>query len=350
VSTLLGILIVSGLARADAQAPKSVWGYVDLVEGQSVTLDDGTVVKLTDGTKVVGIDGSEGTPADIVKGLRVEFALDAAGNATRADLLPKPPMPEYYLTGMTVRGATITVAEVKGRGYPRSLSATKATFASRPDCVALVAGVAYLPPKEAKAPGSVRFTIVNAASDTLYQKTVSPGESAEFRLNLTQGQPDTLTLLVTAPGDAPLQPEWCLWLDPRLVGPTPGPGQIALFQTTVRALVANLKQALGGKQPPGPVAIALFTGIRVPDEQTLRLLQEDLVVAMVGAFQVAGKSAQRPELGQPLNDGQKGEIAKMGAKCVLVGSVSYRGDGLVVNSALVDVTSGEILATARAWQ
>jgi hypothetical protein len=315
----------------------------------AVTLDDGAVVKLTDGTKVVNVDGSDGTPADIAKGLKVEFTLDAAGNATRAELLPKPPAAEYYLLTFTVRGATTVPAEVKGRAYPRSLSAVKATFPVRGDCVAFEGGVAYLPPREAKAPGSVRFSVVNAANDPLYQRTVNAGDTAAFRLNLTPGQADTFTLLASAPGEAALQPEWCLWLDPKLVGAAAASTGVSVYQTTVRSLLADLRKGLQGRDP-GPMAVALFAGLRLNDDQVLRLLQEDLVVAAVGTFQLAGKSSQRPDLGAPLNDGQKADLVRQGAKCVLVGSVSGRGDGMMANAALVEVGSGEILATARAWQ
>jgi len=346
---VLLILLAVSFSPASADTSRTVWGYVDSVDGASVTLDDGTVLRLTDATKVINTDGSEGTPADIAKGLKIDFTLDAAGNVTRAELLPRPLAPEFYLTTLTVRGATTVAAETKGRVYPRSLSAVKATFPVRGDCFALVGGVAYLPSKDAKAPASVRFSVVNAANDPLYQRALNAGESADFRLNLTPGQADTFTLLASAPGDAALQPEWCLWLDPRLVGAGLAPTGMTVYQPTVRALLADLQQGLQSKQP-GPMTVALFNGYRINDDQILRFLQEDLVVVGVGQFQMVGKSNQRPELGTPLNDGQKGELVKLGAKCVLTGSVSYRGDGMMVNAALVDIGTNEILATARAWQ
>jgi hypothetical protein len=122
-----------------------------------------------------------------------------------------------------------------------------------------------------------------------------------------------------------------------------------VYQSTVRALLADLKRGLQERQPE-PMAIPLFVGLRVPDDQALRDLQEDLVVAATGQFPVAGKSNQRPELGLPLSDGVRAEFTKLGAKCALVGSVSLRGEMTVVNAALVDLGNGEILATARAWQ
>jgi TolB-like protein len=65
---------------------------------------------------------------------------------------------------------------------------------------------------------------------------------------------------------------------------------------------------------------------------------------------VAGKIAQRPELGMPLPDAVKAEAGKIGAQCVLVGSVSDRGELLVINATLVDLATGQIIATARASQ
>jgi hypothetical protein len=236
---------------------------------------------------------------------------------------------------LTVRGATVVTAQVNGRLYPRSLSAVKAPFTGRQDAVSLQGGVAYQPPKDAKAPSAATFSIVNAANDVLFQRTVKPGEAADFGLNFPAGTAQTLTLTVAAVGEGPLRPEWCLWLDPRLLGPLPQQTGIGVLQSTARALLADLKQALG-ETNPGPMAVALFVVARVRDGMR--------------QFQVIGKSSQRIELGQPLADAHKNDLTKMGAACVLVGTISDRGDILVVNAALVSVADGKILATARAWQ
>jgi len=335
-------------AQEAPAAPVSTWGYIDNVDGLAITLDDGTTVKLADGTKIIRLDGTDGTPQDIAKGLRAELTLDAQGTVTRLELLPAPLAPEFYLTNLTVRGATTVRAQVAGRVYPRSLSALKASFVGRADTAALVGGVAFTPPKESKIPAA-RFSLVSAANDVLFQRTVKAGEAADFRLNFPPGRADTFTLLAAPLGEGTLQPEWCLWLDPKLVAPLPAPQSVGVLRSTARALLADLKQGLGDKQP-GPLAIALFTPQRVRDDQVMQDLQQDLLIAAVGSFQVAGKCAQRPELGMPLPDAAKKEAEKLGAKCLLVGSVSDRGDILVVNAALVDVASGQILATARASQ
>lgn len=328
---------------------RQVWGYVDRVDGLTVTLDDGSAIKLSDNTKIVGFGGEDATPADITRGARAEVHLDAEGSATRVELLPAPLAPEYYLSTLTVRGATVVTAQVNGRLYPRSLSAVKAPFTGRQDAVSLQGGVAYQPPKDAKAPSAATFSIVNAANDVLFQRTVKPGEAADFRLNFPAGTAQTLTLTVAAVGEGPLRPEWCLWLDPRLLGPLPQQTGIGVLQSTARALLADLKQALG-ETNPGPMAVALFGLARLRDDQSVRDLQEDLVVGAMRQFQVIGKSSQRIELGQPLTDAHKNDLTKMGAACVLVGTISDRGDILVVNAALVSVADGKILATARAWQ
>ncbi len=348
----IGIAVVATSAISWAQpaqlAPGLTWGYVDNLDGLALTLDDGTTLSLADSTKVIRLDGSDGSPADIAKGLRVEVSIDAQGAVTRLELLPAPLAPEAYLTNLTVRGAIGVRATVGGRTYPRSLSALRASFVGQASMAALVGGVAFVPPKDGKV-GAARFAIVGPANDVLFERTVKAGESADFRLNFTPGRADAYTLLASPVGEGTLQPDWCLWLDPHLVGPLPTPQGVGVLRSTARALLADLKQALGDRQP-GPMGIALFVPLRLRDEQVLADLQEDLVVAAVGAFQVAGKGAQRPELGLPLPDAAKNEATKLGAKCLLVGSVSDRGDILVVNAALVDVESGQIIATARAVQ
>ena len=293
------------------------------------------------------MDGSEGTPEDILRGVKAELTVGADGDVTRVELLPAPLAPEYYLTNLTVRGATTARAETGGRTYPRSLSALKASFTGVANAVALVGGVAFLP--QGGKPAAARFSVVNAANDVLCQRTVKAGGSSDFRLNFPAGQAQTLTLLATPVGEGTLQPESCLWLDPRLTGPLPTTQGAGVHRSTARALLSDLKQALG-ETNPGAIAVALFTAQRIRDDQIMKDLQEDLVVAGAGMFQMAGKSAQRPELGMPLPDAAKKEAGQLGAKCVLVGSASDREQMIVVNAALVDAESGAILATARAWQ
>ena len=335
--------------EAAKDAPRSLWGYVDTVDGQTLTLDDGSTVTLTDGTTIVALGGAAGTPADITRGVKAEVHLDAEGNATRVELLPAPLAPEYYLSTLTVRGATVVTARVDGRVYPRSLSAIKAPFAGRPDAVSLQGGIAYQPPKEAKAPSAATFAVVNAANDMLFQRTVKAGEAAPFKLNFPPGTAQALTLTVSPVGEGVLRPDWSLWLDPKLVGPLPAQAGIGVLQGTARALLDDLKGALG-ETDPGPMAVALFGVARLRDDQSVRNLQEDLVIGAMRLFQVVGKSSQRIELGQPLTDAHKKDLAKLGAKCVLLGTISDRGGLLVVNAALMEAENGQILATARAWQ
>jgi len=330
-------------------APRSLWGYVDTVDGQTLTLDDGSAVTLTDGTTIIGVGGTAATPADITRGVKAEVHLDAEGNATRVELLPAPLAPEYYLSTLTVRGATVVTASVNGRAYPRSLSAIKAPLAGRPDAVSLEGGIAYQPPKDAKAPSAATFAVVNAANDMLFQRTVKAGEAAPLKLSFPAGTAQALTLTVSPVGEGVLRPDWCLWLDCRLVAPLPAQPGIGVLQSTARALLDDLKKALG-ETDPGPMAVALFGVARLRDDQSVRNLQEDLVIGGMRLFHVVGKSAQRIELGQPLTDAHKKDLANLGAKCVLTGTVSDRGDLLVVNAALVEAENGQILATARAWQ
>jgi TolB-like protein len=349
----LGLLPTTGpLVKAQEQpmGPATwLWGFVDNVDGTTLTLDDGTTVQLTDNTKIIGVTGEAATPADITRGLRAEVHLDAEGSAARVELLPAPLAAEYYLSALTVRGATVVEARVDGRAYLRALSAIKAPFTGRPDVVSLQGGVAYQPPKEGKVPPAATFAIVNAANDVLFQHTVRAGEAADFKLNFPPGAAQTLTLAVSPEGEGALRPEWCLWLDPKLVAPLPAQAGIGVLRSTARALLADIKRALG-ETTPGPVAVALFGVTRGRDDQAVRNLQEDLVIDAMRYFQVVGKVTHRLELGQAPNDGQKKELTQMGAKCVLVGTISDRGEILVVNASLMDVESDQILATGRAWQ
>ena len=342
-------LAMTACVLGHTQEAKSLWGVVSAVDGMQILLDDGTAVTLVDGTQVIKVDGTAGAPEDVVRNVKAEVTLGADGNATRVELLPAPLAAEYYLTNLTVRGATAVPATVGGRVYPRSLSALKGSLVGRPDVVTLQGAVAYQPAQGAKAPAGARFAVVNPANDVLFQRTVNAGESAEFRLNFPAGQALTLTLQATPVGEGALQPEWCLWLDPKLVALLPTTTGTGVFKSTAEALLTDLRAALGETQAP-PMAVALFVPQRIPDAQIPADLQEDLVIGAVGRFQVVGKSAQRPELGMPLADAVKADLTKMGAQTVLVGSISDRGQMLVVNAALVEVASGQILATARATQ
>ncbi|MGQ9732282.1 MAG: hypothetical protein ACUVX8_13550 [Candidatus Zipacnadales bacterium] len=352
ISTLVcAFLVVTGAPSAPQDAappPGLTWGYVGSLDGLTLTLDSGVVVKLTDKTKIIGLDGREGTPEDIIRGLKAELTIDTDGTVSRLELLPAPLAPEYYLTTLTVRGATTVSAKMGERLYPRSLSALKASFTAVPNATAFVGGVAFLP--KGGKPAAAKFSLVNAANDVLFERTLAAGQTTEFRLNFPAGQqPQTLTLLATPVGEGTLEPESCLWLDPKLMGPLPTTQEAGVYRSTVHTLLTELKQALG-ETNPGAIAVALFTAQRIRDDQILKDLQEDLVIAGTAMFQMVGKTGHRPELGMPLPEAVKKEAQQLGAKSLLVGSVSDRVDLLVINAALVEVESGTILATARAWQ
>jgi TolB-like protein len=111
----------------------------------------------------------------------------------------------------------------------------------------------------------------------------------------------------------------------------------------------RLGPAIAGEQA-GKVAVAMFYAARGFDAYALSDLQNDLFVAAGQSGSVAGKYSGRPMIGEPLSDKDRDELKKLGATSVVLGSVSLRTEGYIVNAALVNVASGAILTTATARQ
>jgi hypothetical protein len=335
--------------QEDAAQPPTgaTWGYVGKVEGAVITLDDGQTLELAEGAQVIKLDGTVGAPTDILKGLKAVAQRDGAGKVTRLELLPAPPAPEYYLSAMTVRGATVVPAEIDGRVYPRSLALLQGSVAARSDVVRLEGEVAYQP--QGGGPNAARFTILNAAGETMFEADVAGGQTAPFRLTFSPGYSPAYNLRATPVGDGTLKADWCLWLDPRFVGRssiTPGP---VISPKTAAALIQDLAKALG-ETKPGPIGIPQFGRVRVSDAQVCVYLQEDLVVAGVGVLPIAGKVPQAVALATAPDKNAVAALGELGAKTVLTGTVSDRGGLTVINAALMDVESGKIIATARTQQ
>jgi hypothetical protein len=351
---LIGCLLVCGVAAGFPREPQpgaTTWGYVEAVEGQAVTLDDGTVLRLTDKTQVIRTDGTPGALADVVRNVKAVAAIAEDGTVARLELFRRPDWQETYLVSTSTAGANIVSVAVNGRVYPRSLALLRGSFSYRSQYTraCFEGDVTYRPDKGPTAPPKVRFSVLSQAGEVCFERSVAPNEVAHFRINWGQGD-RTFTLFARPEGPGPLRPEWCVWLDPRFTsGPTIPPGGFCIYQRTTRQLLDGLRKALGERKIE-KVAISQLGGVRVTDSGALPQLQEDLVVLGAQIFDIVGKYDARLELGVPVSDEHKQKLQKLGAKYILVGTVSDRGELVVINAALVNVESNEVVATARATQ
>lgn len=336
-------------ALAQQQPQTIVWGYVNSIDGLAVTLDDGTLVRLTEQAAITKLDGAAGTLDDIVKNLKLVATVGPDGLAKSVQLFRPPSFQELFLTQLTTAGANMVSVTVDQKLYTRSLALLKATFSAGSESyVALETGMAYLPPEGAQAPPSARFIITDEAGDTVAERTLAPNTSTHIRFAWAAGR-RTLTLRCEPVGQGKLLPEWCVWLNPRFVT-APGYSQrFGIYQSTARRLLDDLLRSLGDAKPEA-VAVAEFTGVRIPDRQVLLDLQEDLIVLAAGKLPMIGKLARPLELGLPIPDNFAQELKQLGAKSVILGTVSDRTDMVVINAAVVDVATNKILATGRAIQ
>lgn len=351
---LAGCLLVCGAAGAFPREPEpgtTTWGYIEGIEGLAATLDDGTVLRLSHKTQVIKLDGSPGTLADVVQNVKAVAQIADDGTVARLELFRRPNWRETYLATMGTAGANTVSVTVDDQVHPRSLALLRASFAYRNQYTRafLEGDVTYRPEKGETPPARARFSILGNDGRLCFERSLGANEAAHFRINFGQGD-RTFVLLAQPEGQGTLRPQWCLWLDPRFAsGPTAPAGGFSIYQNTTRQLLEGLRKALG-EATVEKVAISQFGNIRVSDSRALEQLQEDLVVLGAQTFDLVGKYKGRVELGNPLSDGQKDELEKLGVKYLLVGTVSDRGDLVVVNAALVNASSNEVVATARATQ
>jgi len=352
--TLPVCLFICGAAAAFPRQPQpgtTTWGYVEAVDGQAVTLDDGTVLRVTDKTQIIRLDGTPGTIADVVKSLKAVATIADDGALARLELLRRPNWQETYLATVSAAGANVVSATVGGKAYPRSLSLVRASFLYRNQYSQgwLEGDVTYQPDKGTTAPPKVRFAILSEAGEVCFERSAAANEVTHFRVNFSQGD-RTFTLLAEPQGAGRLRPQSCVWLDPRFAGgPATPAGGFCIYQQTTRRLLEDLRQCLGQTKVE-KVAISQFGNVRVSEPRALDQLQEDLVVLGTRYFDIVGPYQGRVELGNLVTDAQKAELQKLGAKFVLSGTVSDRGDLVVVNVALVNVENNAVVATARATQ
>jgi len=344
------LLSVGPLSAQQAQ-PLPTWAYVEAVDGQNVMLENGSILRLGAQTAILKADGSAGTRQDIQQGAKIVFKSPQAGALDSIQVFPPPAVPEVYLYDLPPQrgGASGAPMPAEGKLWPKSIATLRASYQRQFSWRRFDSGVLYEPMKAEGAPTSVVFTVVDEVGDALLELALAAGETGHISLSLPTQTSQRLSLQVRPVGEGELRQEWCWWLDPHFVASQAQAPRWTISLTTTKALVEALAPALANAQA-GKVAVASFNPVRVPDEQALRDLQDDLFVALGQKGSAAARYDKRMIIGQPLSDADRGQLKKLGATSVLVGSVSERAEGTVVNAVLLNVDSGAIVGAATAKQ
>jgi len=332
---------------APAQLPQAS-GFVVSLTGANLTLDDGTLVRLGPATKIVRADGTPGTRDDISRQGRIVLTYAPDGTVAEVRAFPPRSVPEVYLSNLPpMRGsAVVTAATAGGELNSHSLALFRTTYPRQWNWLQFRSAVRYDPRAATGAPGAARFALKDGFGDVIVERAVSAGETARLDIGLDAQATDRLTLEVAPLGEGPLQQDWCLWLDPRfIVDPGATPGAV-LSRRTIERLAEALTTALGQTKVEH-LAIAEFTPVRVPADQFFpREVSEQLLASLGRRYTVTGVVRRRIDVGAALDDGDRAELAKIGAAFAVVGSVSARQDGTVVNAVIVQVPNGAFVAAA----
>ncbi|MGQ9732281.1 MAG: FlgO family outer membrane protein [Candidatus Zipacnadales bacterium] len=338
------VLAATFSLSTEAAESTETWGFVVAAIGPNITLDDGTLVRLAPATRIERADHSPGDRQSIGRGSRllVEYAAD--GTVARVQVFAPPAVSAVYLSNLApARGAAYVATVVDGgRIRSRSLVLTRATYARPANWTQFRSDIRYDPGAAPGAPGAVRFSLKDSFGDLVVDRLVSAGETLPFNVGLDPNATDRLTLEVAAAGEGQLQQEWCVWLDPHFLLAPPMPTAPSLSPRTPEKLVTALNQALGETKLSG-LAIAEFTPIR-RDSAFLRDLQEDLLTLLGRHHRVVGVYRKRLDVGTRLSDAERQELQKLGAAYVLVGSISWRAEGTVINATVVRVEDRTIIA------
>ena len=331
--------------------PLLTWAYVEAVDGSNVLLDSGSVLRIGDQTAIRRADGSAGGPDDLERRAKIVFPVPGDGAVESIQVFPARGPQEVYLYDLPVErgGANGTAASIDGRLWPKCIATTGASYKRDKYSQRFEARVLYQPAQGADAPAKALFTVLDELGTPLHEVAVSAGQSARIALGFGTQTTQRITLNARAIGDGRLRQEWCLWLDPRLVGSAPATVRWTASPSTLAALMGQLGPAIASQQA-GKVVVAMFYAARGFDDYALRDLQNDLFVAAGQSGSVAAKYSGRLRIGEPLSDKDRDQLKKLGATSVILGSVSLRTEGYIVNAALVNVDSGAILTTATARQ
>jgi TolB-like protein len=323
------------------------WGFVASIVGPNILLDDGALVRLTAGTRVLRADGSAGQRDDIGRGSRIVVTQAADGSVSEVRTFAPRATQLVYLSNLApVRGAAYaTTMRDTGGTFSRSLALSRVTYTRPANWTQFVADVRYDPRGAAGAPTAARFMLKDSFGDAIAERVVSAGQSAPLNAGLDANATDRLTLEVAPAAEGQVDQDWCLWLDPRFVAPSPGAPAMLSREVPAR-LIEALTKSLGETRIDG-LAVCEFTPIRVSRDQSfLRDLGEDLLALLGRKYRVAGVYRTRLAVGAPLPDANRNELQKLGAAYVLVGSVNTRAEGTVINTMVVQVDNGALIAAA----
>ncbi|MBM3474427.1 MAG: hypothetical protein FJX75_14280 [Armatimonadetes bacterium] len=259
---------------------------------------------------------------------------------------PRATQVVYVSNLAPVRGAAyVTTLREGGETRSRSLALSRVTYTRPANWTQFVADVRYDPRGVAGAPTAARFMLKDSFGDAIAERVVSAGQTAPLSAGLDANATDRLTLEVAPAAEGQLDQDWCVWLDPHFVAPSPGAPAMLSREVPAR-LIEALTKALGETRLDG-LAVAEFTPIRVSRDQTfLRDLGEDLLSLLGRKYRVAGVYRTRLPVGVPLPDANRNELQKLGAAYVLVGSVNVRAEGTVINAMVVQVDNGALVVAA----
>jgi hypothetical protein len=328
------------------------WAYVEAVDGRTILLDDGSVLRLGAGAAIRRADGSTGTTEDLARGAKIVFETPHAEGLESLQVFPPRGPQAIYLYDLPTErgGASGAPAPAEGRLWPKSVAAVTASYQRSKYWERFETRVLYQPTKAPDAPAKALFAVLDDLGVPLVETVVPAGETRDVALGFSATASPHIVLQARPVGAGELRQEWCWWLDPHFVGARPAAARWTVALSSVEALTESLRPALADERA-GKVAVAVFSAARGTDAYALQDLQDDLFVAVGRNGATAGKySGKGLEIGELLSDKEQDALEKLGATSVLVGSVSQRTEGTIINAALVHVESGAILGTATARQ
>ena len=352
VPVLAVCTVLSGAPLAAQQAqPLLTWAYVEAVDGTNILLDDGSILRLGAQSAIRKADGSAGTTNELERGAKIVFRVPGNGTVESVQVFPPRGPQEAYLYDLpTERGAASgTALPADGRLWPKCIATTAAGYQRSKQWERFEARVLYEPAKVDDAPSKALFAVLDDLGVPLFEVALSAGEMADVSLGFGAQSAERIALHARPVGDGDLRQEWCWWLDPHFIGFPTAAVRWTVSLSTVEALMQALGPAAAAEKA-GKVAVTMFDAARGFDEYALRDLQDDLFIAVGRKGSVAAKYAGRLKIGEPVSDKDRDQLKKLGATSALLGSVTQRSEGAIINAALVNVDSGAILATATARQ
>lgn len=348
ISGALLSLLVAASGGAQAPHSASTWGLVSAVAGPNIMLDDGQLVRLAPTTRITRADGQAATRADVWRHRKVVVTFAADGTVAEVRVFAPRSAQEHYLSNLApVRGsANVMAVSVGGEPRSRSMALLRVTYNRPANWTQFRSQIRYDPAGAGAAPAAARFMLKDSFGDLIVDRVIAAGQTDQLNVGLDAQATDRLTLEAAPAGEGQLQQDWCLWLDPHFVTPVSTTAAQLLRKDTPERLAEALTQALGEARIDG-LAVAQFTPLGVSADQFyMQDLSQDLLVLLGRKFRVAGVYGKKLDVGTLLPDGNRTELQKLPAAYVLIGSVSARAEGTVLNACVVQVDNGALVASA----